>query len=190
MQNVVLDSDADGELALAFVSTIRHDGHGGVADDFASDQQVGAWIEAHWPCTRVDSSPLRELRRAARAAFAATVSPAPPSRADATNLMTPATAGRLLTDAIAGLDLSHEVDLGSGSVEVRRTSGSRGEALVLGSLALAVADFLSGPLSGRLRSCQAPRCVRYFVQSHGKQQWCKQSCGNRARVARHAARQH
>jgi predicted RNA-binding Zn ribbon-like protein len=190
MQNVALDSGADGELALAFVSTIRHDGQGCVADDFEADEHVAAWIEARWPAARVDASKVRELRRAARAAFAATVSPAPPSRADAAKLMTTATAGRVLTEAIAGLGLTHEVDLSSGSVEVRRTSTGRGEQLVLGSLALAVTDFLTGPLAARLRSCQAPRCVRYFVQSHGKQQWCKQSCGNRARVARHAARQH
>ncbi|MGW1343766.1 ABATE domain-containing protein [Kribbella sp. NPDC002412] len=185
---MILDSGADGELALAFVSTIRHDGDGGVADDLETDEQLAAWIAERWPRARVDATRVRELRRAARAAFAATVSPAPPSRADAANLMTASKAGGLLTEAIAGLQLSSEVDLTSGSLEVRRTTTSRGDALVLGCLALAVTDFLTGPLGRRLRSCQAPRCVRYFVQSHGKQQWCKQSCGNRARVARHAAR--
>ncbi|WP_225853148.1 CGNR zinc finger domain-containing protein [Micromonospora sp. AMSO1212t] len=40
----------------------------------------------------------------------------------------------------------------------------------------------------RLRACPAPRCVRYFLQEHARQQWCKPSCGNRARVARHYQR--
>ncbi|WP_433213714.1 CGNR zinc finger domain-containing protein [Microtetraspora malaysiensis] len=32
--------------------------------------------------------------------------------------------------------------------------------------------------------------MRYFVKSHGRQEWCKPSCGNRARAARHYRRQH
>ncbi|MER6008280.1 CGNR zinc finger domain-containing protein [Nonomuraea angiospora] len=48
----------------------------------------------------------------------------------------------------------------------------------------AAIDFLSGPQREQLRSCNAPRCVRYFVKSHGRQEWCKPSCGNRARAAR------
>jgi predicted RNA-binding Zn ribbon-like protein len=185
---MAIPSGTDGELALGFVSTIRHDGHGGVADDFETDRQVAAWIRDRWPSATVDAASLRELRRAARAVFAVTVSPAPPSRADATHLMSPATAAECLTNAIAGLELTHELRVTDGEVRTVRMTGTRDTRLVLGSIALAVADFLTGPLADRLRSCQAPRCVRYFVQSHGKQQWCKQSCGNRARVAKHAAR--
>jgi predicted RNA-binding Zn ribbon-like protein len=79
------------------------------------------------------------------------------------------------------------IDIGEG---VRRglETAAAGQTLIEGILALAVTDFLTGPLAPRLRSCQAPRCVRYFVQDHGRQQWCKASCGNRARVARHAQR--
>ncbi|MET8629505.1 CGNR zinc finger domain-containing protein [Kitasatospora sp. NPDC004669] len=40
-----------------------------------------------------------------------------------------------------------------------------------------------------LRACKAPRCVRYFLKTHGRQEWCKPSCGNRARVARRYGRQ-
>ncbi|HEY5833083.1 MAG TPA: CGNR zinc finger domain-containing protein [Streptomyces sp.] len=39
-----------------------------------------------------------------------------------------------------------------------------------------------------LRACPAPRCVRYFVKQHPRREWCRPSCGNRARVARHSAR--
>ncbi|MYS74029.1 hypothetical protein GTY88_26960, partial [Streptomyces sp. SID5926] len=41
----------------------------------------------------------------------------------------------------------------------------------------------------RLRACHAPRCVRYFLKEHPRQEWCRPSCGNRARVARHQDRQ-
>lgn len=184
-----LRNGSDGELALAFVSTIRHDGHGGVADDFATDEAVADWLGDRWPRVPVAPGAVRELRRAARAAFAAVVSPAPPSRADAGSLLSPAVAASILTEAIAGLGLAHEIRIDQGRVSCCPVTDARGEPLVLGSIALAVTDFLTGPLADRLRSCQAPRCVRYFVQSHGKQQWCKTACGNRARVARHAARQ-
>lgn len=59
---------------------------------------------------------------------------------------------------------------------------------LVAALARAAIDFLSGPLRMQLRSCTAPRCVRYFVKSHGRQEWCKPSCGNRARAARHYRR--
>lgn len=59
---------------------------------------------------------------------------------------------------------------------------------LLAALARATVDFLTGPQRTHLRACSAPRCVRYFVKSHGRQEWCKPSCGNRARAARHYQR--
>ncbi|WP_454131404.1 CGNR zinc finger domain-containing protein [Kitasatospora aureofaciens] len=53
----------------------------------------------------------------------------------------------------------------------------------------AATDSLSGPQREQLRACTAPRCVRYSVKSHGRQGYCKPSCGDRARVARHCRRQ-
>jgi predicted RNA-binding Zn ribbon-like protein len=60
---------------------------------------------------------------------------------------------------------------------------------LVAALARAAIDFLGGPQREQLRACTAPRCVRYFVKSHGRQEWCKPSCGNRARAARHYRRQ-
>jgi predicted RNA-binding Zn ribbon-like protein len=40
----------------------------------------------------------------------------------------------------------------------------------------------------RLRACEAPSCGMLFMQAHPRQVWCTPACGNRARVARHAAR--
>ncbi|QES48267.1 hypothetical protein DEJ50_11010 [Streptomyces venezuelae] len=64
----------------------------------------------------------------------------------------------------------------------------RARAGLIAGLARAAIEFLAGPQCEQLRSCSAPRCVRYFLRSHGRQAWCKPSCGNRARVARHAER--
>ena len=39
-----------------------------------------------------------------------------------------------------------------------------------------------------LSVCGAPSCGMLFLPEHPRQVWCSQPCGNRARVARHAAR--
>lgn len=39
-----------------------------------------------------------------------------------------------------------------------------------------------------LRSCAAPGCGAFYVAGRARQHWCSDACGNRARVARHAAR--
>lgn len=191
---IEIPDGAGGGLAFALVGTIRHDGRGGVADDFTEDGSVLGWLDeqfagsaSSWTAGVVQPDRVRRLRAAARAAFAATCAPHPPSRADRSGRMTALQASSILTEASAALRIRSEVVLHDGGVSVRRTTTAQDQKLIEGLIAAAVIDFLTGPSAGRLRSCQAPRCVRYFVQEHGKQQWCKPSCGNRARVARHAA---
>jgi predicted RNA-binding Zn ribbon-like protein len=41
----------------------------------------------------------------------------------------------------------------------------------------------------RLSVCGAPSCRMLYLRDHPRQVWCSKACGNRARVARHAARQ-
>lgn len=53
----------------------------------------------------------------------------------------------------------------------------------------AVADqaikLLGGDDARKLRACDAPGCVLYFVKTHPRREWCSIACGNRARAARH-----
>ena len=49
-------------------------------------------------------------------------------------------------------------------------------------------DALTGAGATKLRACHAPRCVLYFVRSQPRREWCSESCGNRARAARHYRR--
>ncbi|MGR6919536.1 CGNR zinc finger domain-containing protein [[Actinomadura] parvosata] len=187
--------------ALELASTIRHDGDGGVADDLATLPGATRWIhqQAKPPALDVDLAELKmseefrielvELRRAVRALFARAVSPAPPSRADA-RLMPAEQALAHLNAAAAREAIVPRLDWPAGGTP--RTSLLSAEpdtnVRLIAALARAAIDFLSGPQRERLRSCNAPRCVRYFVQSHGRQEWCKPSCGNRARAARHYQR--
>jgi predicted RNA-binding Zn ribbon-like protein len=49
-------------------------------------------------------------------------------------------------------------------------------------------ELLTGDERPRLRACNAPGCVLYFVKDHPRRQWCSNACGNRARAARHYQR--
>jgi len=74
--------------------------------------------------------------------------------------------------------------------ELRRVAGGPARSLPasLGMVAAQIVDLLTEP--GRLRACQAPGCVLYFVRDHPRREWCSTTYGNRARAARHYRRHH
>lgn len=49
-------------------------------------------------------------------------------------------------------------------------------------------DLFAGADRGRVRACQAPGCVLFFLLDHRRREWCCVGCGNRVRAARHYAR--
>ncbi|MFE6911970.1 ABATE domain-containing protein [Streptomyces erythrochromogenes] len=190
-------------LALELVSTIRHDGDGGVADDLATVQGTTHWIQKQGDLLAglipagelaADENLRRaiiELRQAVRALFAQAVSPAPPSPPDAHRLMSADQAVAHINTAAERELVAPQMDWPVEGVPTTRLLSAENDPYVrlVAALARAAIDFLSGPQRTQLRSCTAPRCVRYFVKSHGRQEWCKSSCGNRARAARHYRRQ-
>ncbi|MFE1822985.1 CGNR zinc finger domain-containing protein [Streptomyces anulatus] len=190
-------------LALELVSTIRHDGDGGVADDLATVQGTTHWIQeqgdllaGHIPAGELAADEnlrraIIELRQAVRALFARAVSPTPPSPPDAHRLITADQAVAHLNTAAERELVAPQMDWPVEGAPTTRLLSAENDPYVrlVAALARAAIDFLSGPQRTQLRSCTAPRCVRYFVKSHGRQEWCKPSCGNRARAARHYRRQ-
>jgi predicted RNA-binding Zn ribbon-like protein len=66
------------------------------------------------------------------------------------------------------------------------TSGDSG-AHVLGVIARSVIELLTGDRA-RLRVCEAHGCRRVYLSASARRRWCSDACGNRVRVARHAAR--
>jgi predicted RNA-binding Zn ribbon-like protein len=60
--------------------------------------------------------------------------------------------------------------------------------VALAELAHGSIDMFTGPGATKLRACHAPGCVRYFLRSHPRREWCSETCGNRARAARHYRR--
>ncbi|MCE7003805.1 ABATE domain-containing protein [Kibdelosporangium philippinense] len=169
-------------LALQLASTIRHDGHGGVADDLATEQGFRQWVRAHVGDLDADREQVVALRRAVRSLFAYAVRPGEPSKADANRLLDPQTALAQVNAAAGAVrpQLDWPED---GEPILRYESGG-----VLATLARAAIEFLASDDRAKLRACPAPRCVRYFVKDHPQQEWCKPSCGNRARVARYYKR--
>jgi predicted RNA-binding Zn ribbon-like protein len=188
----------DTRIALDLALTVRHDGNGGVADDLTDLAGLTTWVRAH-PDTVPDAegfaadaaalADVRDLRAAARALFARAVRPGEPSPADAARLMPVPEALRRLNEAAARTPTVLVLAWADTAEPVAHAAPAHGGRADLGAaLAQAVIGFLAGPDRQRLRACQAPRCVRYFLKEHPRQQWCKPSCGNRARVARHGER--
>ncbi|MGP4089408.1 ABATE domain-containing protein, partial [Streptomyces sp. KR55] len=74
----------DARITLDLALTVRHDGHGGVADDLTDPAGLTTWVRAH-PDTVPDAAAytadaevltaVRELRAAVRALFARAVRP-------------------------------------------------------------------------------------------------------------------
>ncbi|WP_456817879.1 CGNR zinc finger domain-containing protein [Cellulomonas sp. URHB0016] len=115
--------------------------------------------------------------------------PAPPSRADAHRLIPVGEAVERLNAGAAAVPVaprlrwSEDNDPAASLVAAGRPASAADE--LVATLARAAIGLLAGPDRERLRACPAPRCVRYFLQEHGRQEFCKTSCSNRARAARH-----
>ncbi|MFI5712491.1 CGNR zinc finger domain-containing protein [Kribbella sp. NPDC051620] len=192
-------------LAFEIAATIRHDGQGGVTDGLATAELTEAWIQANAPLVEevaggrslgsslsVDDGVRLQLvgvRRAVRSLFARAVSPAPPSKADATRLLAPATALAMLNEAADRLGSAHLEWPDEGEPRTRWSAESADPLdLLLGAVGRSGIDFLAGPDRHRLRACPAARCVKYFLQDDPRQTWCSPTCGNRERVNRHYRR--
>ncbi|WP_077058555.1 ABATE domain-containing protein [Streptomyces sp. MP131-18] len=196
-------------LSLALAVTIRHDGHGGVADDLLTPEGLTAWVRAQAapPHDAPDAAAftadaftadaraldaVRDLRAAVRTLFARTVRPGPPSRADAHRLLPePVAVARLNAAAAlapAAPALHWPPEAGAPVLRSAVPADLDPADRLVAALAREAIAFLTGPERALLRACQGPRCVRYFIKDHPRQEWCKPSCGNRARVARHHRR--
>jgi predicted RNA-binding Zn ribbon-like protein len=89
--------------------------------------------------------------------------------------------------AITQLPHTQLVMLG-GRLQSDRPAPTSPTRVALAELAHDSIDMLTGPSATKLRACHAPGCVRYFVRSHPRREWCTETCGNRARAARHYRR--
>ncbi|WNI19307.1 ABATE domain-containing protein [Actinacidiphila sp. ITFR-21] len=198
-------------LALDLAVTIRHDGHDGIADGLAESAGLTAWVREHalalaghgftvsggeFTADEAALGAVVTVRTAVRALFGRAVLPGPPSAADAGRLPSAEESLHRLNAASALVPVVPRLDWLPETAPTARCAVPGPLAApaaptadrLAAALARAAIAFLAGPDREKLRACPAPRCVRYFVKQHALQEWCKPSCGNRARVARHHAR--
>jgi predicted RNA-binding Zn ribbon-like protein len=168
------------QLALELARTIRHDN-----DELATADGFTAWVQNHtegYEGTAHARHQVIALRRAIRTLFARAAQYSQPND----RLLDPEIAVAQLNSAAGAVLRAPQLDWTDENPSVRyQATESDPATRLLAELARAAIDLLTGEDRARLKACPAPRCVRYFVQDHPRQAWCKPSCGNRARVSRY-----
>ena len=175
-------------LAIEFVNTLFTDG-GRPLDALTTPAALTRWLEAN--AERIDP-PLprrmgagdleraRALRAMIRALLAAAVDGEAP----------PAAAVRQLNEVAALAPFTAHLHWPAGGPPKAHLSPSGAGRLdaLLALLAQSTIDVLGGTGRGRLRRCEAPGCINYYLKDHPRRAWCSPKCGNRVRVARHYQR--
>ena len=171
-------------LAMDFANTIHRRGmvdH----DHLRTGADVASWCEHEPPrVPRVTAraasarmAEIRGLRDDVHAVLRATV--------DATPLPG-AAVGRINARARA---LPIVAQIGDGPGDRRETTATRAAAVdeLLARVAADAIVIVGDGGTGAVRFCDAPSCGGFFAPERANQRWCDDSCGTRARVARHAA---
>jgi predicted RNA-binding Zn ribbon-like protein len=175
-------------VAIDLVNTLKT-AHTPPVDQFDADDAV----EAFWsfeaaraaehgepplaPLGPEDTRRLRELTSRLLEAIRAGHAPAADDLAEA---------NRLLAAAPSRLELF----AGADGLAARTSSPADGTAAGTRAAVLrSLLDVAAAATAGRLRACAADDCDQLFVATNAKRRWCTpEGCGNRARVARFAAR--
>ncbi|WP_040811193.1 CGNR zinc finger domain-containing protein [Nocardia concava] len=184
-------------LAFRFANTLRATSRG-LTDAFGTPESTRDWLvtnaedigrymdlDGYLP-TEADRTALVDLRQNVRALFAEYVAPQAPSSADAAVLPPFPEALAAVNRASAPAQRLLEWDSAGPHPEYRMLTAGDLDTVMAG-LADATIEFFTSPEAAQIRTCPAPRCVRYFLKSHPRQEWCSVACGNRARAARHYA---
>ena len=175
-------------LAIELANTLFTDG-GRPLDALTTPAALARWLEAN--AERIDA-PLprrrsagdleraRELRAIIRALLAAAVDGDP----------APAAAVGRLNRVAALVPFAARLQWRAGEPPKAHLSLSGADRLdaLLALLAQSAIDVLGGTGAGRLRRCEAPGCISYYLKDHPRRAWCSPTCGNRVRVARHYQR--
>ena len=172
----------DDNLAIALVNTVKTtqppadllDGPGALASFWRRQREANADVVA---LPMQDSLELRSLVTQLLTALCRGEVPAG-EVLEAAN--------RLLDAAPERLELL--VGEPGSPVIARRTSADGTPEGTRGEVIRSAIELLPMAAEGRLRECAADDCAHVFVAANAKRQWCQERCGNRVRVARHAAR--
>jgi predicted RNA-binding Zn ribbon-like protein len=168
-------------LALDFANTVWPRRRRGPMDTIATTSDLRVWLDrAAIAATTHEIEPrledVRGLRSAVRQLLdAAAKRDVLPRRAmEVVNLF-----------ATEAPEVRQLVPDGKTSRVVSEVLSDDPASLLLGRVALSTMEVLTTMEVG---VCAAPSCGLFFIVERSGQQWCSNACGNRARVARHAAR--
>ena len=160
----------------------------GFGDDLlANEGALQRWLAAEdhvlgdlGPAPGIDLNALRALRHAVDQLL----------RAATAELPLPADATRAVNAASARAPVHPELVQGGAPAASLASDAPDWQAELHGRIARSAIEVLTGSDRNRLAVCSAPSCGLLFVRTRQGQRWCSDSCGNRARVARHYHRQH
>src|SRR5918996_6011513 len=175
-------------LAIELANTLFTDG-GRPFDALTTPAALTRWLQTNGE--RIDPPPLRrlgagdleragELRTIIRALLATAVDDDPP----------PAATIRRLNELAALAPFTARLHWPARKPPKAHLSpsGAGDRDALLALLAQSAIDVLGGSGAGRLRRCEAPGCINYYLKDHPRRAWCSPKCGNRVRVARHYQR--
>jgi hypothetical protein len=171
-------------LAMDFANTIRR--RGMVDHDYLrTGADLASWSVAEAPqvprvSARAAQARLEEIRAVrddVRAIMQATVDGAP----------LPARAVARVNARSRGVPVVGQ--LGRRAGEHRSVPATRAGAIdeLLARVCAATIELVGAGGPDAVRFCDAPSCGDFFAPDRSNQVWCDESCGTRARVARHAA---
>jgi predicted RNA-binding Zn ribbon-like protein len=171
-------------LALDLANSLPRIRPDGTRDLLASDDDLDGWLARQadrLPRVGRGSDRLaafRELRDTVHEALSAAAAgrPLPRHAIGALNAASARSEGHL---RLRVQDGTPKTELAGSGTPLDRT---------LSTIARSAIELLASPDRGRLRTCSAPSCGFFFL-GRPDQEWCSIPCGNRARAARHYARQ-
>ena len=182
-----------GEPApVAFMDTVSGD-TAGVHDNLTTPAALRDWLVAVYgrdggalkdagPDELAEAKLLRDALRRLAAFASDDDRPAAQSAVDSVDK-----AVAVVNRAVAYLPQDQLVVRG-GQLNRDRPATASPTRVALAELARDSIDLLTGPSATKLSACHAPGCVFYFVRSNPRREWCSETCGNRARAARHYRR--
>jgi predicted RNA-binding Zn ribbon-like protein len=171
-----------GTTWLNLLATLRRPLGDAAVERIPDPARLSEWLAVSGLAPRrrpgaTDVEHAHELREALRALAVATVNGTAPDKAAVArvNRWLAASPGRSHARAgEASITLDPPADTGQALARIARS---------------AVED-LAGPTAADLHSCQADDCGAVFLDPSGRRRWCSSAtCGNRARVRAHRARQ-
>lgn len=173
-------------LALDLVNT-RVCRDGGITDLLDTPAALAAWLRAErgrlaWKgkVVAADLHAVRTLRAALD----------PLLLALRQQRMPPAAALTEFNRALARRNPAQQLRWTAGGPHASAPPAQAQRATLLHTLAADALRLLTGPQAAKVRECAHPDCRLQFVAHHPRRRWCSGAlCGNRARVARHYARQ-